>query len=192
MDKSQRKSKKGFTLIELIVVMVLLGIISSVVMMLFQFNNTSFKYSNKYAFFQEDARQALRDVELYLGVASRVELYNSVSAIPTPPYNTNYSYCYFDTNHKLVFYNATTKRLIHYFTEQNTEITVEFYPIAPVAPVAPDVLADLTMIRIVIKMDSLEVTSDVAIQNLSTTQDNINDKRTDKSVSAKYIEFSQP
>ena len=183
MDKNKVKGKYGFTLIELVVVMLLIGIISSAVFVVFRHSNLSFMLSQQNAFFQEDARQALREVEPYLGVSSSVDLYNTRPE--DPPYEEDYSYCYFE-NGILIFYNATTKRISQYFSENSEGINVEFYPLAPTG------LVDKALIRIVISLNNFSISSDVAIQNIDSTLDRVNDKRINPQDSAKYIEFTQP
>lgn len=99
----KKVNRKGFTLVELIVVMAILGIVSMAIMTVFQFTTTSFIQSNLRAEQQYEARMAMDRVKKEVGMAMTVTISDVIPA--TLP--ADRGYCYYDqANNRLVLRTA--------------------------------------------------------------------------------------
>ncbi len=87
------RKRKGFTLVELIVVIAIFGIVSMVIMTIFLATNKTFVEAEKLYKEQTESRYALNLVKNELGTAKNVVIYEAVpDTLPTTG-----GYCYYDT-----------------------------------------------------------------------------------------------
>jgi len=92
--------RKGFTLVELIVVMAILGIVTTAIIATFQFVMTSFRHTTLRADQQADARYAMEQVKREVIYAKSVVVNSIIPAsLPTA---TGVGYCYFDTVNRVL------------------------------------------------------------------------------------------
>lgn len=123
-------NNKGFTLVELIVVIAILGIVSMAVVTVFSYTLNSFRISDLRSKEQYEARSAMDLVKKEISVASIVKLRETIPA--TKPQEAGYGYCYYDSvTHRLVLH---TPEGTNYFLISNlpetTSISVLFSPIS--------------------------------------------------------------
>ena len=123
------QKRAGFTLVELIVVLAILGIVSLAISSVFQFSLRSFTSSNLRSKQQYETRTAMDQVKKELSVSAAAIIYE---VIPTSkPVNSGYGYCYYDSsNHYLVLHTPAGKdyTLLNYLPD-SLAASINFAPV---------------------------------------------------------------
>lgn len=162
----QKSKKKGFTLIELIVVIAILSVVSGAIYTIMQMTMVTFNFSSKRTAAQSVSRLALNDMKKYLGVANSVGL----SLDPPATLPATGGYLYFDTTTAqfIIKEPGGSQRKYAIDADLAPEVQLYFERIEPI-----DEFSDYNSIRITIQIDSFVLTTDVFVQNLATSKGKI-------------------
>lgn len=161
------RNRKGFTLVELIVVLAILGVVSSAILVTLQFTNRSFVRANLQSEIQVEARNALYEIKKHVSVSRSVWLEADrpdAGSIPIEPDN---GYCYIDDSGVLVFsylssQNGNVERITKTYMSGlagRTDVSITF------TPKSSEVGDTTDIITIVLEFDTYRLETDVFVQN---------------------------
>lgn len=158
--------KKGFTLIELVVVIVIISIIAGAIYTVMQMSIVTFSNSSKRMAAQSVSRLALNDMKKYLGVLNYIEM------SPEPPniMPATGGHIYFDATASQFIVKEPSGSQREYAIDADlaSEVMLYFDLVEPT-----DEMSDYNSLRITVRIDSFILTTDVFLQNLEETKNKI-------------------
>ncbi|NLK89809.1 MAG: type II secretion system protein [Clostridiaceae bacterium] len=118
-----KHTKKGFTLIELILVVAILGVVVAAIMTFFQFTTRSYTSSDLRSRQQYESRMAMDQVKKKLGIGKNVVIRDVIPA--TLP--TDGGYCYYDSTAHLLRLRSIDGREFNLMTNLPSHLSVKVY-----------------------------------------------------------------
>ena len=156
----KRKNRSGFTLIELVVVMAILGIVTLAIMTVLQFSMRTFSQANLHADQQTEAKVALDQVSKEVRYAKSVVVRN---VIPTTlPSAIGYGYCYYNASDHLLYLHTMDGKALIFFQGLPATLTYSIYfePLAAITGTSYNsILCDW-------QIGDYTISTDIFIQNM--------------------------
>lgn len=151
------KLRKGFTLVELIVVIAILGVVSAAIMTTFQFTTRSFSAANLRSQQQFETRMAMNLVKRELGMARNVIIRDSIPA--TLPAG---GFCFYDPINHVVRLRTVDGRTFNLIATMpaHVAISTRFTPLSFGT-------GAFNTVRLDWRVGDYFLTTDVYIQNMA-------------------------
>ncbi len=161
----KHQNKRGFTLVEIAVTLLILGIVTAAIMTVFGFTNQSFISTSVRYDTQVEARRLMEGLRNELGYATSVTLHY---AKPTtlPDAASQKGYCY-GSGSNLAVHRLANQRVNYYFNQVTQPINVSI----TFTPKAPDNSTNhkINVIQVTISSDVFTLASDIFVQNLGSS-----------------------
>lgn len=150
-------TKKGFSLVELILVVAILGIVGVAIMTIFQFTTRSYSASTLRSQQQYETRMAMDQVKKKLGIAKNVIIRDVIpETLPTDS-----GYCYYDSTARLLRLRSVDGQDFNLIANLPSHLVIRMH-FKPVK-----VGASYDMVRLEWQVGDYSLNTDVFIQNMA-------------------------
>ncbi len=155
-----KHTKKGFTLVELILVVAILGVVGAAIMTIFQFTTRSYTTSDLRSRQQYEARMAMDQVKKELGIAKEVIIRDS---IPTEVEWPTGGYCYYDSAARLLRLRSIDGREFNLIAKLPAHLAIKVH----FKPVNVEGANFYNAVRLEWQVGDYSLNTDVFIQNMA-------------------------